>query len=439
MKRLWLVVPLVLVVIASACSTSSNGASVTASGSVTGQVNLTMWMGYTPPPPVNQSQEYLSIVDMVNRFEAAHPNIHIDLQYVNSDNALQKSTVALQGGKQPDISYQYGTNMPQLATAPKLVDLTQRVQDPSFDWNDFFEGERAVATVDGRVLGIPALVDNLAIVYNKDLFAKAAVPTPTPDWTWDDVRAAAKATTDPANKVFGLVFPADASETMVWQFEAMLWEAGGDILNADSTQAAFNSPAGVRAATMLQQMQQDGSLYLDFHPDSGAYTNLFNSGKISMLITGPWDLSAFPDVNYGVVQMPSFDPGGSHITIAGPDNWVIFDNGADRVEASWEFLQFMASPENVLKDSLATSHLPTRASVEQMPGFSAFDKAYPGVGVFAQNLANVTKARPQVTQYPEVSSFLGLALVSILQGQASPQDALNQAADQANGVLAVPT
>jgi multiple sugar transport system substrate-binding protein len=437
MKRLWLVVPLALVVIASACSSSSSTA--TASGSVTGDVSLTMWMGYTPPPPVEQSQEYLSIQDMVTRFEAAHPNIHIDIQYVNSDNALQKATVALQGGKQPDISYQYGTNMPQLATAPKLVDLTQRVQDPSFDWNDFFEGERAVATVDGRVLGIPALVDNLAIVYNKDLFAKAGVPTPAPDWTWDDVRAAAKATTDPANKVFGLVFPADASETMVWQFEAMLWEAGGDILNADNTQAAFNSPAGVRAATMLQQMQQDGSLYLDFHPDSGQYTNLFNSGKIGMLITGPWDLSSFPDVNYGVQQMPSFDPGGSHITIAGPDNWVIFDNGPDRVEASWEFLQFMASPENVLKDSLATSHLPTRASVEQMPGFSALDTKFPGVGAFALNLANVTKARPQITHYPEVSSFLGLALVSILQGQASPQDALNQAADQANGALAIPT
>jgi hypothetical protein len=29
--------------------------------------------------------------------------------------------------------------------------------------------------------------------------------------------------------------------------------------------------------------------------------------------------------------------------------------------------------------------------------------------------------------------------VSILQGQASPQDALNQAADQANSALAIPT
>jgi multiple sugar transport system substrate-binding protein len=98
----------------------------------------------------------------------------------------------------------------------------------------------------------------------------------------------------------------------------------------------------------------------------------------------------------------------------------------------------MADPENVLKDALATSHLPIRASVEQMPGFAEFDQKYPGVGTFAQNLANVTKARPQVPQYPQVSSFLGLALVKILQGEASPQDALNEAAEQANGVLAVP-
>ncbi len=437
MKRLWLVVPIALALFVGACTSSSESNSNTTSGSPA-EVNLTMWIGYTPPPPENQSQEYISIEDIAKAFEAQHPNVHIELQYVNSDNALQKVTVALQGDKQPDISYQYGTNMPQLAGVPKLVDLTDRVQDPSFDWNDFFEGERAVATVDGRVLGIPALVDNLAVVYNKDLFKAAGLKEPTPDWTWDDLQADAKAVTDPANKVFGLAWPNDGSETTVWEYEAMLWEAGGDILNSDNTQAAFNSEGGVRALTTLQQMNQDGSLFLDFHPDSGQSENLFNSGKIGMIITGPWDLSSFPDAKYGVVQMPSFDAGGSHVTIAGPDNWVIFDNGSDRVEASWEFLQFLASPENVLADSLATSHLPTRASVQQMSGFAEFNTKYPGVGTFAENLANVTKARPQIPQYPDVSKFLGQAIVSVLTGQSQPQEALNQAADQANAALAVP-
>ncbi len=97
----------------------------------------------------------------------------------SNDNALQKVTVALQGGQQPDITYQYGTSLPQLANAPGIMDLTERVQDEGLRWDDFFPGSRAAATVDGRVLGVPALIDNLAIVYNKDLFAEADIDEPT--------------------------------------------------------------------------------------------------------------------------------------------------------------------------------------------------------------------------------------------------------------------
>ena len=309
------------------------------------------------------------------------------MEYVNNDNALQKVTVALQGGEQPDISYQYGTNMPQIAQAAKVVNLTQIVKQPKYGWNDFVPGERDVATVDGKVLGIPALVDNLAVVYNKTLFAQHHLTPPGPNWTWSELAADAKAISDPANKIFGLTFPADGSETTVWEYEAMLWEAGGSIVNSNHTKATFNSPAGVRALTQLQQMQQAHSLYLDFHPDAGTSESLFNSGKLGMIITGPWDLSSFPDVHYGVQIMPSFDPGGSHQTISGPDNWVVFNNGAARVNASLEFLRFLTSPSNLLKNSLATSDLPTRVSVQKLPGFDEFNKKYPGAGAVRQQPA----------------------------------------------------
>jgi len=443
MRRTWkLALPLAVVLVAVACTGGGDSSSSSSSGSTGGsgdQIDLVMWMGYTPPPPENQSFEYRSIERMVNEFEAANPNISIELQYVNSDYALQKATVAIQGNKQPDISYQYGTNMPQLASSPKVVDLTSRVNEGDYNWDDFFQGEQAVATVDGRVLGVPALVDNLAVVYNKDLFKAANLKPPGPDWTWDELRTDAKALTDPANNVFGMVFPADGSETMVWQYEAMLWEAGGNILNPDNTKAIFNEAPGVQALDMLTSINQDGSMYLDFQPDSGKSGQLFNSGKIGMIITGPWDLSGFPDVNYDVQFMPAFEQGGSHQTIAGPDNWVIFDNGQERVDAAWKFLSFMTSPDQVLQDSLDTSHLPTRASVTEMPAFDEFYTKYPGTEVFVQNLDNVLQARPQVPQYPRISSALGQALIAAIQGQESSQDALNKAADQANGFLAVPS
>jgi multiple sugar transport system substrate-binding protein len=187
-------------------------------------------------------------------------------------------------------------------------------------------------------------------------------------------------------------------------------------------------------------MNKEGSMYVDFHPDASNSENLFNEGKIGMIITAPWDLTSFPNVSYRVQFMPSFDPGGSHTTIAGPDNWVIFDNGADHVNASWQFLSFITSSENIRNEALATSHLPTRSSVWNAPGFSdEFDTKYPGQATFAANLSNLTKGRPQIPQYPAVSSALGIAIVDALLGKQTPQDALNAAATQADAALAIPT
>jgi multiple sugar transport system substrate-binding protein len=155
-----------------------------------------------------------------------------------------------------------------------------------------------------------------------------------------------------------------------------------------------------------------------------------------MFITGPWDLSSFPDADYGVQVMPSFDPGGGHDTIAGPDAWVVVDNGSDRVEAAWTFVSWLTAKEQVLEDSLATGHLPTRASVETMPGFPLFATNYPGVEAFAKNLVNVKKARPSIATYPQVSQLLGNAVTSVLLGKATPQAALDAAATDADKVLA---
>ena len=434
MKRFGLCIAVAVTLLAAACSSSGGGTGATGPN---GQVNLVLWMGYTPPPPVSQSAEYISLKALVAKFTQEHPKIHIRMEYVNNDYALQKVTVALQGGEQPDISYQYGTNMPQVAQASQVVNLTQIVKQPQYGWSDFVPGERDVATVSGKVLGIPALVDNLAVVYNKTLFQQHHLAPPGPGWTWSQLAADAKAITDPAQKVFGLTFPADGSETTVWQYEAMLWEAGGSILTKSDSQAAFNSPAGVTALAMLRSMQQAHSLYLDFHPDAAQSESLFNAGKLGMIITGPWDLAAFPNVHYGVQYMPSFTPGGSHQSISGPDNWVIFNNGPARVAASLEFLRYLISPAVLLQNSLATGDLPTRASVQALTGFADFNKKYPGAGTFAANLKNVLQARPQIAAYPRVSAALGREIVAALLGQASPQAALNSAAQQADSYLSV--
>jgi multiple sugar transport system substrate-binding protein len=421
--------PWVAVTAALALGAALAGCGGDDSGSSSGSTEITVWNGWT-------GVEGRAFQGLVDDFEASHPDISVKMLYVNQDYALQKVSTAVRGGSPPDISYLYGSWAPNIATVPKIVDLTSTVKQKSVDWNDFFPGEQKVATVDGKVIGMPALVDNLAIVYNKKLFADAGVSPPTPDWTWDDFRAAAKALTDPGTKQYGWTMPANDSEDTVWHWEAMLWEAGGDILNADNTKAVFNSPEGVEAMTMLQSMAvDDKSVYLD--TTNGTYGQLFNHGKIAMVITGPWDLSGF-HVNYGVQIMPSFaGSSAGHLTIAGPDNWVAFDNGDDRRTAALSFLTWLTAPEQVKTWSLKTGDLPTRRSVgEDAAVVDKMDSKLPGIKTFVDNLSNVQKARPQVPAYPKISLALSEAIVSVMLGKDDPQSALDKAADTADQALA---
>ena len=411
----------------AACGTDAQSSSTT-SGS--GNASIQIWEGYTGP-------EATQFKKLVSDYEAQHPGVKISPLFVNNDDTLQKVLTAVKGGSAPDIAYLYGSWAPQVAQIPSVVNLTQVVRQSGVNWNDFYVGERDVATVQGKVIGVPALVDNLAVVYNKTLFAQAGLTPPTASWTWADFERDAAKLTNAARKQYGTTYVTPGTEDSVWHWEALLWEAGGSLLSADNKQAAFNSPAGLESLQTLQTMAvTDKSVYLD--PTDSAYLNLFNSGKIGMMVTGPWDLSSLTDVKYGVQVMPSY-PGSSagHQSISGPDNWVVFNNGSTQVSAAEKFLLWLTAPAQVKSFSLATGDLPTRTSVADASGFdSAMDKQLPGVDTFISNLSNVKQARPQIPQYSQISTVLGNMVVSVLLGKATPQSALDSAATQVNAALA---
>jgi multiple sugar transport system substrate-binding protein len=400
------------------------------SGSAGGSVTIQIWDGY-------QSAEATAFSHLVSEYQSAHPGVKISSLYVNNDDTLQKVLTAVKGGSTPDIAYLYGSWAPQVAEIPQVVNLAQVVKQSSVNWDDFYAGERDVATVNGKVIGVPALVDNLAVVYNKKLFQSAGLAPPAANWTWSDFVADAAKLTDAAKKQYGTVYVTPGTEDTVWHWETLLWEAGGSLLNADSKQAAFDSAAGLKSLETLRTMAvTDKSMYLD--PTDQTYQNLFNSGKVGMLVTGPWDLSSFPNVDYGVQVMPSYpDSGDGHQTISGPDNWVVFNNGTKQVSAAEQFLLWLTAAPQVKYFSLHTGDLPTRASVAGAAGFgSDMNKQLTGVSTFIDNLNNVKQARPQIPQYSQISTVLGNMIVSVLLGKATPQAALTAAASQVNSDLA---
>jgi multiple sugar transport system substrate-binding protein len=412
----------------SACGTDSQSGGGGNSGK-SSTASIQVWEGWT-------GDEAKTFTKLVNEYEKQNPGVKISSLYVDNDDTLQKVTTAVRGGSPPDIAYLYGSWAPNVATIPQVVDLTQVVKRSGVNWNDFYVGERDVATVNGKVIGIPALVDNLAVVYNKKLFAQAGLQPPSANWTWDDFVADAQKLTNASKKQYGTAYVTPGTEDTVWHWEALLWEAGGQILNSGNTKAAFNSPAGLTSLNTLKTLAASKSMYFD--PTDQAYENVFNSGKIGMLVTGPWDLSTFPNVQYGVQVMPTY-PGtdGGHQTISGPDNWVVFNNGSAKTAAAEKFLLWLTAPAQVKTWSLATGDLPTRTSVASTPGFvQKMNTTLPGVSTFIANLSNVKQARPQITQYPKISTVLGNMVLSVLLNKSTPQAALNTAEQQVNQDLA---
>ena len=389
--------------------------------------DVVLWHG-------NADTERTALNAAVAKFNAGNPGFKVDARYAgSSDNALQKVLTAISANNFPDVIYLYGSWAPNIAKSPKLATIDQLAKDPSFDWEDFYPAERKAVTVGGKIVGVPALQDDLALVYNKQLFADAGIPEPTADWTWTDFRNAARQLTDSGAKRYGWAYVADGTEDTVWRFVAQLWQAGGDLLTPDGKHAAFNSEAGVKAGELLHQMAvEDHSVYLD--QGDQKYIQLFNSGHIGMMWTGPWDLSLInKDVKYGVQILPA---DVTHASISGPDMWTVLDRGPNHVKNAFEFLKSFTSPKVHMQYALATGVLPIRQSETKLPEYKQYQKRYPAAQVFVDNLNNVTKARPPIPEYPEISKAIGQAVQAILLGKQDAKAALDAAAQQADSVLA---
>lgn len=426
-----------LALLLGACSSGSSsdggGGDSAAGYDPNATVTITWWTGQTTDAQTKAEQ-------LAAEYSKAHPNVTIKASAGASttDDLLTKLSAGFTAGTYPDISYAFGSWAGELGASGKTQNLTSYVNEASFGWQELPEAARTVATAkdpSGKdaVIGIPALVDNLALIYNKKLFDAAGLAYPTDQWSWDDYREAAKKLTDPSRQMFGTAYSVSGSEDTTWHLWPALWQRGGKIL--DGGKPAFNSEAGVGALTLFRDMAvTDKSMYLDQTDEK--YGPLFNEGRIAMIMSGPWSLLDIKQakVDYGVAALPGYN--GDHQTVSGPDLWVLFDHkDANRAGASRDFIKWLTSKETDTKWNLALGNLPLRASEAQTEQFAAYVKEYPGGQKFFDNLANAKQARPTVAGYEEMSRHLGDAIAKVLQGGADPKAALDEAARASAGAL----
>ena len=292
----------------------------------------------------------------VKRYAAAYPDATVDVTWVTGgDTYNQKLSAALLSGSGPDVfEYQITTDAVRAGQYADLSDVIAPVKD------DFIDSSLELATVDGKVYGIPMIQDMQLLYYRPSLLKAAGVQPPE---SLDALLAAAKTLTTSRRK--GFFAGNDGGATVLGPMA--LFANGASYTNEAHTQAAFTTDAALSGLAKLRTLYSSGALLLG-SPTDWSDPGAFINGLCAMQWTGLWALPAITEAfgdDVGVLPFPKDAAAGSASVPVGDYNAVVSAKARD-VEASKAFVKWLWIDQTADQLDFAQSygfHIPPRRSV----------------------------------------------------------------------------
>jgi len=293
-----------------------------------------------------QSGAPTCMYDLIDKFEAAYPEIKVEVNEVSANETYDQLVLTSQAGNPPDVYMTYWTI--SAATNGLAADLSEFIDMDEFTTR-FTTAAQGYGEWEGKIYAIPYRSGASIIFANATMFENAGIELPYDGWTWDEFYAIAKQLTNVEKGEYGFSVCGDASDSGVdWQFWPFLLEAGGSMFDEDN-HAAFNSAEGVEALNFIIQMIDEGII-----PPGIASTNvdqqgeLLASSKVAMFEDGPWFMGSVKEKagdNCEIVALP-MPVGKTSGSIAGGTALGI-SAGSNNKEAAWTFIDFMTSDESL--------------------------------------------------------------------------------------------
>ena len=331
----------------AACGGSSGGGGASSSPSSSGSaapVTLTLWHNY------GTEQNAVATQNLVKAYQAAHPNVTINVVSQPGDNyfsLLQAASVSQSG---PDLAVMWTglftlQNKAYLANLKDLVPADALAKVQGLQWTaDGFNADNGPYVM-------PLEKQFYIGFYNKAAFAKAgvaAVPT-----TWSEMNDACTklkaAGYTPlvygnGGQALGAEFYPwyDASYLMIGQYSVDQWK---DLYNGN---IKWNSAGNVAALTKWADLHKSGCTNDDVLTKTNNLDD-FTSGKAAMIIDGTWDTQKFTDAmkdNVAAFVPPFSDSAIKGVVEYPGDGFGITSYSQHQKEAA-DFLAFMTSDAGV--------------------------------------------------------------------------------------------
>jgi multiple sugar transport system substrate-binding protein len=357
MKRKMFVFLMTLAMLVSACGDGGDEA---------GPVVLRMW--------VHTNNAFIAGYEaLITAYEAANPNVDIQLENFDYELYLQTLQTAMPAGEEADILQLFGTWTSQyyerLAPVPAGVMTVEQAQQT------FYAAPIGGFIVDGTLYGMPQEfnMEYGGVLVNKTLYEAAGLTYP-PQWeTMDDVLADAQALAqvDETGMMTTAGFHFTSADPTSFAFLAGIRQRGGDYWNADRTGFTFNTPeARAQLEWMVGAVEAGVVDPIVFNDSTNFVIDAFFQGVVGIGYIGSWAIAEgqanFPDFNneWDYFYLPPV--AGDPVFVADSGWGLTVSPNSEHQDVAWDFVKFVtANPDNASQWNIASGTIPAMPAVAE--------------------------------------------------------------------------
>ncbi len=225
---------------------------------------------------------------------------------LNPFSGEEKLYAMIAAGQAPDVFYTNSAVRDRLAAEGRLLDLRPWLEtDPL--WRRLRpEVRAAAASADGGVYSLSNWSQTCGVYYNRALFAAAGIPAPTADWTWADLRAAAKALTKvggPGGRTerYGIFIPAHFIEALEQMNHAPLEKDALFLTIPPEAREVYAEYLGLIRAGAMPDVRRVQALGMQA-------AQMLESGRVAMLVEAVphAGLAETLTIDWAVAPLPRF-------------------------------------------------------------------------------------------------------------------------------------
>ncbi|MBL8151454.1 MAG: extracellular solute-binding protein [Blastocatellia bacterium] len=401
-------------------------------------IQLTVWETYNP-------EEHRVFKEIAADFEKQYFQKHgkalrLNLQRIPFDGLMPRIKYACLANEAPDICRVDNAWVLTLAYGQALVPL-DKLQNFNSTLDEISK-EYVPAAIDSNIIdikkagkterglyGIPDQTNCVALFWNKDLFraseaelrAAGLDPERAPR-TWDEFKQYAKVLTIPEKKQFGF-----GMFTSLWWSLPFFNTYGAEFTRSSNGKlvGALDEKPAQEALSFMAELYLSGIeagawRTGSINPDQG-----FLNGKYAMILSGPWNLKRFSNINFGVSLIPE-GPSGTSSNVGG-QNMVVFRT-SKYPEAAYEFLRYFASEEVQVKWCETLGQIPVN-----LKAFEKIDTTNrPHLRIFMEQM-KTAKPRPKIPQMDVLEEkVVNPAIELVIKGNKTSESALKETVEQLN-------